>query len=73
LTACGAKPPITQIEIVRPVVPVSLQTCAGMPELPTGDYTQKDVALFIAELADAHGDCESKLGSVMDVIDGGSE
>lgn len=46
------------------VVPAQLLTCEAQPAAPRGDIRQRDVALYVVDLAEAGADCRTKLGSV---------
>jgi hypothetical protein len=48
-------------------VPLPLLTCASQPASPT-EGTQRDVALYIVDLAEAGADCRTKLGSVRRIL-----
>lgn len=63
LSACTTTPqaPLT----IEKEVPPSLLVCAPSPSPPVEDgITQRDVARFLLDLAEAGEDCRSKLGSV---------
>ncbi|MBE7732189.1 hypothetical protein [Devosia faecipullorum] len=49
-----------------PVVPAALLDCEPHPVSPASDpaITQRDVAVYVVQLAEAGADCRSKLGSV---------
>lgn len=68
LTACAkSEPPpklIVETKIERLRVPDSLLACALAPPIPADGATQRDVALFIADLWAAWADCRSKLAAV---------
>jgi uncharacterized lipoprotein YmbA len=61
LAACASTAPN-----VRP----SLLTCAQQPKSPVDQAgaTQRDVALWIVDMAAAGDDCRSKLGSVRRIV-----
>ncbi len=63
LTACQA-PPATATRIERLAPPAALLECKGAPQVPPRPRTQRDVALYIAQLAAAHDDCEGNLAAV---------
>lgn len=70
LTACGPEPEVrivTKVEVVRPPVPPSLTDCRAAPPVPVAD-TQADVAGYILDLFDAHGDCREKLKALVEVV-----
>lgn len=66
LAACATPEPVERI--VRVPVPVSppaaLLRCHGAPVKPTREYTQADVADLLLSYAEAHEDCQGKLGAV---------
>jgi uncharacterized lipoprotein YmbA len=53
-----------------PVVPPTLLACAAQPKSPADQAgaTQRDVALYVVDLAAAGDDCRSKLGSVRRIV-----
>lgn len=70
LTACGPEPEVrivTKVEVVRPPVPPSLTDCRPAPTVPVVE-TQADVAGYILDLFDAHGDCREKLKALVEVM-----
>lgn len=48
-------------------VPSALLICAAQPQSPPAG-TQRDVALYIVDLAAAGDDCRTKLGSVRRIL-----
>jgi hypothetical protein len=50
-----------------PVVPSHLLACAPQPKAPTAG-TQRDVGIYVIDLAAAGDDCRSKLGSVRRIL-----
>lgn len=62
LASC-ARPP-------APIVPQALLQCAPQPKSPAdkAGVTQRDVALYVVDLAAAGDDCRSKLGSVRRIL-----
>ena len=69
LTACAAPEPrlVVQSRVERLSVPDALLVCADQPEPPAGG-TQRDVAEFVVNLADAGQDCRDKLASVKALV-----
>lgn len=51
-----------------PMVPAQLLTCAPQPPAPTAG-TQRDVSLYVVDLAASGDDCRTKLGSVRRVLE----
>lgn len=49
-------------------VPQSLLTCAEQPVAPVAEL-QRDVALYIVDLAEAGADCRSKLGAMRRILE----
>lgn len=47
----------------------ALKTCAPAPKPPSGVYTQKDVAKYVAYLKAAHIDCKDDLAALNAEID----
>ena len=77
LSACGslrdlaappAPPPITRIvevpTVERLTLPPDLLTCAEAPAPPGDGATQRDAALWVADLHAAHADCAARLAAV---------
>lgn len=68
LTACaGNNPPLTptiQVQLRSVEVPVSLRHCLTSPAKPKGEYTQRDVALYIVKLNASRNDCAYRLSAV---------
>lgn len=60
LAGCHDKPALS--------VPASLLRCASRPMPPTGG-TQRDVAGYVVDLADAHADCAGKLDRVRGLVE----
>lgn len=60
LGSCGAR----KVEVAPVAVPAGLLTCKPAPKKPSGEYTQRDVGVYVVGLHEAHADCESKLGAV---------
>jgi hypothetical protein len=67
LTACAGGP-VTQLQVERQRVPASLLTCADAPTPPDAAL-QSEVARYIVDLYDAHGDCRGKLGALRGLLD----
>lgn len=55
--------------LVLPRVPEQLKSCPGRPEVPDGDYTQKDVGVFVLRLAQAHETCKGRLDALNTLLD----
>lgn len=51
----------------RSTIPGQLLTCAPQPTSPPAG-TQRDVALYVVDLAAAGDDCRTKLGAVRNII-----
>ncbi len=41
-----------------------IRTCQEAPPIPTGEYTQREVAEYIVRLEGVHRDCEGNLRAV---------
>ena len=71
LAACAKPDPevriVTKVEVVRPQIPPSLTDCRPAPPVPVAE-TQADVAGYILDLFDAHGDCREKLRALVEVV-----
>jgi type IV pilus biogenesis protein CpaD/CtpE len=70
LTACAQEPEVrvvTKVEVIRPQIPPSLTDCRAAPPVPVAE-TQADVAEYILDLYDAHGDCRDKLRALVGVV-----
>ena len=63
LSACTGAPQ-TQIKVIKPEIPTSLQSCADAPNYPGDDMTQRDIAENYIKLWFAHKDCKSKLAAI---------
>lgn len=50
------------------VVPPQLLSCAPQPPAPSAG-TQRDVSLYVVDLAAAGDDCRTKLGSVRTILE----
>jgi hypothetical protein len=69
LTGCAATTdPEVRVVEVRPEVPASLLSCQPEPEPPESG-TQRDVARFVLDLAEAGADCRGKLNAVRGMLD----
>lgn len=62
LSGCGTTAAVP--ELVHIPLPAGLLTCAAEPVPPAKPYTQRAVALWLIDLADAGADCRGKLGEV---------
>ncbi len=70
LTACASEPEVrivTKVEVIRPTVPPSLTDCRPAPPVPVAE-TQADVAGYVLDLFDAHGDCRDKLRALVEIV-----
>lgn len=65
LTACGKPAPI---EVGPSSLPATLMNCKDAPQKPAGDYTQRDVGVYIVGLHEAHADCKTRLDAVRKAI-----
>jgi len=70
LTGCAeTTDPGMRVVEVRPEVPSSLLSCQPAPEPPPPESgTQRDVARFVLDLAEAGADCRGKLGAVRGLL-----
>lgn len=68
MTGCKTTEKYNQL-IYTIEIPVALRDCADLPKRPSGEYTQREVAAFIARLNDARKDCKNKLHSLRDLVD----
>ena len=57
LTACETT--VTKVQAVKLTPPQELLTCKDSPTVPPEPRTQRDVAVYIAELRQAHADCKA--------------
>lgn len=62
LAGCGTT--AAAPELVRIPLPAGLLSCAAEPVPPAKPYTQRAVALWLIDLADAGADCRGKLDEV---------
>lgn len=69
LSGCGTDPPpmVTEVKYIRQQVPAQLLDCAAQP-VPPRVASQRDVALYLLDLAEAGEDCRSKLDAVRGVV-----
>jgi hypothetical protein len=68
LSACSQTFTPQPTSFVGPNVPKALRTCAGKPAPLTGEFTQRDVAVYIVKLRDAHSDCYGNLAAVDQIL-----
>ena len=61
-SGCAKRPP--SVEFVRPTVPATLRDCPPRPSPPAPEATQRDAALYLIALAEAHGLCRDRLQRV---------
>ena len=59
---------VTKVRYIRQEVPASLLDCAAQP-LPPAITSQRDVALYLLDLAEAGEDCRGKLAAVKGIVD----
>ena len=57
LAACSST--VTKVQTVKLTPPQELLTCKDAPTVPPEPRTQRDVAIYIAELRQAHQDCHA--------------
>lgn len=69
LTGCTSDPPpmVTEVQYIRQEVPASLLDCAAQP-LPPAISSQRDVAFYVLDLAEAGEDCRGKLAAVKGIV-----
>ena len=63
----GCAKPSPAITVAGPVVPGQLLECRGEPA-PPATGTQRTVALYVIDLADAGDDCRQKLAAVRGIV-----
>lgn len=63
----GCAKPSPAIEVAGPTVPDQLLTCRDEPT-PPATGTQRAVALYVIDLAEAGDDCRAKLGAVRSIV-----
>ena len=49
-------------------VPAPLRQCADEPARLTGEFTQRDVAVYLVKLRAAHLDCSGNLAAVDEIL-----
>lgn len=59
---------LTGCATTKPTVPGQLLHCADQPPAPV-EGTQRDVGLYVIDLAAAGDDCRTKLGSVRIILE----
>lgn len=67
LAACAGTPPVPVV--IVPEVPPALLSCADEPPVPAGAYTQRDVAVFVLDLAQAGRGCRARLEAVKTILE----
>ena len=66
LAACASVPPAAGLRDLA--LPEPLLRCAPPPAVPNEAATQRDVALFILDLATAGEDCRAKLDELRGIV-----
>lgn len=73
LNACATTETVKVNQTVitsTPQVSVRVVNCKSAPKPPSGtEYTQKDVAVYIAKLESAHRDCKGNLRALNQIVD----
>ncbi len=65
LVVAGCSPSVQRVPtFISPNVPQALLTCKAMPPEPTGEFTQRDVAVYIVNARAAHRSCSGNLAAV---------
>ena len=69
LSGCASDPPplVTEVKYLRQEVPKSLLDCSAQPA-PPAITSQRDVALYMLDLAEAGEDCRGKLMAVRGMV-----
>lgn len=62
LTACSST--VTKVQTVKLVPPQELLSCKDAPQIPPAPRTQRDIAIYIAELRAAYSDCAATVGEI---------
>lgn len=57
MLSTGCSSVVTKAQTVKLTPPEELLTCKDAPQIPPAPRTQRDVAVYIAELRAAHQDC----------------
>ncbi|MEM9725128.1 MAG: hypothetical protein AAF909_06680 [Pseudomonadota bacterium] len=60
----GCAKPEPRLELVRPEVPAALLSCPDRPAPPGETAAQREAALYVIALAEAHGLCRERLHAV---------
>ena len=71
LSACGEDVP-SVVKVPDPIivhVPEELRSCPAIPATPVGDYTQRDVADYVARLHITARECKVNLNAVDGILD----
>lgn len=66
LSACAEAPP--RLEILRPEIPSRLLDCPDRPAPPGAEASQREAALYVIDLAEAHSLCRDRLHAVRDLL-----
>jgi len=59
---------VTEVKVIRQEIPAALLDCAAQPVPPT-IRSQRDVALYLLDLAEAGEDCRGKLAAAKGIVD----
>lgn len=59
---------VTEVKYIRQEVPASLLECLAQPAAPS-IASQRDVALYLLDLAEAGEDCRGKLAAVKGIVE----
>ena len=59
---------VTEVKYIRQEVPVSLLDCTPQP-VPPAIASQRDVALYLLDLAKAGEDCRGRLATVKRIVE----
>ena len=71
LAACSSTPEprvVVETRIERQQIPADLLTCLPAPAVPVAE-SQRDVARYLVDLAEAGEDCRAKLAGVRGLVD----
>lgn len=66
LSGCAEAP--ARVELARPAIPAPLRDCPARPAPPEAAESQRQAALYLIALAEAHGLCRDRLRALADLL-----
>jgi len=68
VSACSSTRLPQPTQFITAPVPAALRSCAAAPASLTGEFTQRDVAVYIVKLRGAYQDCHDNLAAVDQIL-----